>query len=101
VMQTRLGRHGTALTSAGKVQLKAARHAGEDEPIDRSCPCDVCRRHSRGYLRHLFAAGEPTAARLLSWHNVAWTLHFIDEMRAAIRGGRLAAFRAEVLAVWG
>ncbi len=101
VMQTRLGRHGTALTSTGKVQLKAARHAQEDDPIDPTCACAVCARHSRGYLRHLFAVGEPSAARLLSWHNVAWTLQLMSAMGDAIRHGRMAAFAADVLAVWG
>ena len=100
VMQTRLGRHGTALTSTGKVQVKAARHGDEDGPVDADCACPVCARHSRGYLRHLFAVGEPTASRLLSIHNVAWTLQLMDRLRAAIGRGTLAAVRAEVLAVW-
>lgn len=101
VMQTRLGRHGTALTNFGKLQVKAARHADEDCPIDERCPCEVCARHSRGYLRHLFQVGEPTAARLLSLHNVAWTLDLMARLRAAIAGGSLAALRAEVLDAWG
>ena len=101
VMQTRLGRHGTALTSTGRLQIKAARHADEDEPLDAACACDVCRRHSRGYLRHLFAVGEPSASRLLSVHNVAWTLALMDGLRAAIAEGRMAACAADVLAVWG
>jgi queuine tRNA-ribosyltransferase len=100
VMQTRLGRHGTALTGAGKVHVKAARHADEDQPVDPECPCAICARHSRGYLRHLFAVGEPTAARLLTWHNVAWTLRLMERMRAAIADGAFDALRAEVLSVW-
>ena len=80
-MQTRLGRHGTALTGDGKLQVKAARHGDEDIPIDERCPCAVCARHSRGYLRHLFAVGEPTALRLVSLHNVAWTLTLMARMR--------------------
>ncbi|HEY3484194.1 MAG TPA: tRNA guanosine(34) transglycosylase Tgt, partial [Ilumatobacteraceae bacterium] len=101
VMQTRLGRHGTALTSTGKVHVKAATSAGSDEPVDAECPCEVCARHSRGYLRHLFQVGEPTGLRLLSIHNVAWTLHLMDRMRAAIAAGTFAALRDEVLSVWG
>ena len=100
VMQTRLGRHGTALTSAGKVQIKAARHGDEEGPVDADCACPVCARHSRGYLRHLFTVGEPTAARLLSMHNVAWTLQLMDRLRDAIGRGTLAALRAEVTAIW-
>src|SRR6476619_4986211 len=100
VLPTRLGRHGTALTSSGKVHVKAARHGGEDEPLDATCRCAVCARHSRGYLRHLFAVGEPTAARLVSLHNVAWTFDLLARARAAIAAGAFAALRAEVLAVW-
>ena len=73
-MQTRLGRHGVAFTGGGRLQCKNARHARSDEPVDPDCRCPVCARHSRGYLRHLFQVGEPTAGRLLSLHNLAWTL---------------------------
>jgi queuine tRNA-ribosyltransferase len=101
VMQTRLGRHGTALTATGKVHVKAARHASEEEPIDATCACAVCAGHSRGYLRHLFAVGEPSAARLVSLHNVAWTVQLMDRMAAAIRDGTFAALHRDVLNVWG
>jgi queuine tRNA-ribosyltransferase len=100
VMQTRLGRHGTAMTSAGRFQAKSAVHADLDEPLDASCACDVCARHSRGYIRHLLQVGEPTAARLLSVHNVAWTIQLMDRMRSAIIAGTFDRLRADVLAVW-
>lgn len=100
VMQTRLGRHGTALTSTGRFQAKAARHAELDEPLDAACSCDVCARHSRGYLRHLLQVGEPTAARLLSIHNVAWTIALMSSMRAAIEAGSFDSFRRSVLDIW-
>ena len=101
VMQTRLGRHGTALTSNGKVHVKNAKHALSDEPIDADCSCEVCTRHSRGYVRHLFQVGEPTGARLVSLHNVAWTLQLMDRMREAIAAGSFDSLRRRVLAVWG
>ncbi len=101
VLQTRIGRHGTALTGEGKLHLKNARHALDDNPIDSTCLCDVCRRHSRGYVRHLFQVNEPTAARLVSLHNVAWTLSLMSRMRDSITDGRFAAFRRDVLEVWG
>jgi queuine tRNA-ribosyltransferase len=101
VMQTRLGRHGVAFTHQGKVHVTNAAHARSDEPIEASCPCPVCARHSRGYLRHLFQVGEPTAKRLLSLHNVAWTLDLMARMRTAIRVGSFAQLRQEVLAAWG
>ncbi|HRE03233.1 MAG TPA: tRNA guanosine(34) transglycosylase Tgt, partial [Ilumatobacteraceae bacterium] len=101
VMQTRLGRHGTALTSTGKVHVKNAKYALDDGPIDPACVCEVCQRHSRGYVRHLFQVGEPTGARLVSLHNIAWTLQLMERMRAAIAAGTFDALRREVLAVWG
>jgi queuine tRNA-ribosyltransferase len=101
VMQTRIGRHGTALTGEGKLHVKAARYALSDEPIDADCGCEVCQRHTRGYIRHLFQVGEPTACRLVSLHNIAWTLRLMDRMREAITGGTFDAFRRQILAVWG
>ncbi|MEY2741160.1 MAG: queuine tRNA-ribosyltransferase [Actinomycetota bacterium] len=101
VMQTRLGRHGTALTSAGRVNLTRAEHTRSDAPIDAACRCVVCARHSRGWLRHLLAVGEPTASRLVSYHNLAWTIDLMARMRGAIVDGSFPALRAEVLAVWG
>ncbi len=101
VMQTRLGRHGTALTSEGKLHVKAARYADDDGPIDATCACEVCARHSRGYLRHLFQVGEPTALRMVSLHNIAWTLALMDRMKAEIAAGTFDAMRREILSVWG
>ncbi|MEY3806440.1 MAG: queuine tRNA-ribosyltransferase [Actinomycetota bacterium] len=101
VLQTRLGRHGTALTSTGKVQIKNAQYADSDEPIDSTCTCWVCATHSRGYIRHLVQVGEPTAARLVSVHNVAWTIQLMQQMRDAIAGGTFSALRQRVLDVWG
>jgi len=100
VMQTRLGRHGTALTADGRLNVKRREFSESDEPLDPSCPCSVCARHSRGYLRHLFKVGEPTAARLVSLHNVAWTIDLMNRMRSAIVDGRFAELRADVLTVW-
>ena len=101
VMQTRLGRHGTALTSEGKVHIKNARFAESDDPLDASCSCWVCTTHSRGYLRHLMQVGEPTAARLVSVHNVAWTISLMKSMREAISSGTFQALRRSVLDIWG
>jgi queuine tRNA-ribosyltransferase len=101
VMQTRIGRHGTALTGEGKLHIKNAKWALSDEPLDAQCGCEVCTRHSRGYIRHLFQVGEPTAARLLSLHNVAWTIELMHRMRAAIVDGSFDQLRRDVLSVWG
>jgi queuine tRNA-ribosyltransferase len=100
-MQTRLGRHGTAMTSVGKVHIKNAKFTDSDEPLDPACSCWVCVSHSRGYLRHLTQVGEPTAARLVSIHNVAWTISLMAQMRAAISNQTFGALRKQILDVWG
>jgi queuine tRNA-ribosyltransferase len=100
VLQTRLGRHGTALTSQGRLSLRRVEWATSDDPIDPNCPCDVCGRHSRGYVRHLLQVGEPTASRLLTLHNLAWTFVLVERCREAISQGNLTAIRQEVAAVW-
>ena len=101
VLPTRLARHGTLLTSEGRLNLRNRRYADDPSPIDPACGCGVCARWSRGYLRHLLSVAEPTAPRLLTLHNVAWTFAFVDRLRAAIGAGTLDALRAEVAGVWG
>jgi queuine tRNA-ribosyltransferase len=100
VLPTRLARHGTLLTAAGRLNLRNARFARDPEPPDPSCPCSTCQRWSRGYLRHLLLANEPTAGRLLTVHNLAWTLDLVRRMRGAIVDGTFDALRREVLEVW-
>jgi queuine tRNA-ribosyltransferase len=100
VLPTRLGRHGTALTSAGRVHLRGAAWARDESPVDPTCACPVCRRHSRAYLRHLFMVGEPVAGRLLTIHNLSWTLAFMQRLRDAVGEGSLDAIRVELAATW-
>jgi queuine tRNA-ribosyltransferase len=101
VLPTRLGRHGTALTATGKVAVKAARFATDAGPADPDCGCPVCRRYSRGYLRHLFNVGEPTAGRLLSLHNLAWLLGLVRRAREAVLSRTFGDFAGEVAFWWG
>jgi queuine tRNA-ribosyltransferase len=101
VLPTRLARHGTVLTAGGRLSLRNAAFATDGEPLDPGCACAVCARWSRAYLRHLLRLGEPTAARLVTLHNLHWTLHLVRRIRAAIVAGTLADLRAEVAAVWG
>ncbi|HXW81257.1 MAG TPA: tRNA guanosine(34) transglycosylase Tgt [Acidimicrobiales bacterium] len=101
VLPTRLGRHGTALTSTGRLAVKAARLAKDDSPIDSGCGCSVCGRHSRSYLRHLFNVGEPSAGRLVSLHNLTWLAHLVARAREAVLDGQLSALSDEVGEAWG
>ena len=100
VLPTRFARHGTILTGNGRYNLKRADNADDDGPLDASCRCPVCVRWSRAYLRHLLVVDEPTAPRLLTLHNVWWTLRLIDEVRAAIADGTLDSVRSRLRAAY-
>jgi queuine tRNA-ribosyltransferase len=100
VLPTRLGRHGTMLTSTGRLNLRNRRYAEDAGPLDEACGCPVCARWSRGYLRHLLSVDEPTAPRLLTVHNVWWTLDLVRRIRASIEAGTLPSLRRELAAVW-
>ena len=92
VLPTRAARHACLYTSEGRVLIKNARYIEDQRPIDPACSCAVCRRYSRAYLRHLFAAGEITAAILATHHNVHFYLDIMRQIREAIEFGNLAKF---------
>jgi len=92
VLPTRAARHACLYTSEGRVLIKNARYAQDQRPIDANCSCSVCRRYTRAYLRHLFAAGELTAAILATHHNVHFYLDIMRQIREAIEFGNLANF---------
>ena len=101
VLPTRHARHGTVLTSAGKLMIKNRAYERDEGPLDPGCGCSVCATYTRAYLRHLHRLGEPTGAHLLTVHNVAWLSDLVVGLRAAIVEGRYDAARRAVLEVWG
>ena len=98
VLPTRAARHACLYTSEGRVLIKNARYARDQRPIDSNCLCGVCRRYTRAYLRHLFAAGELTAAILATHHNIHFYLDIMRQIREAIEFGNLANFSSEMQA---
>ena len=100
VMPTRLARHGTALTSKGRFQMRNATHATSGEPIDAACRCETCERYTRGYLRHLLQVGEPSAARLLTIHNLTWLIDLMRSIRRSIEAGTFDTLRRQVVDIW-
>ena len=100
VLPTRLARHGTLLTTGGRVNLRNAQWATSDEPPDPACGCTTCGRWSKAYLRHLLAVGEPTAARLLTVHNLTWLRELVLSTRTSISDGTFDALRAGIREVW-
>jgi queuine tRNA-ribosyltransferase len=101
VLPTRFGRHGSILSNAGRYNLKRAENAAADAPLDDQCGCPVCARWSRAYLRHLLVVDEPTAPRLMTLHNVWWTLRLVEELRAAVEAGSVEGVRSRIAAAYG
>jgi queuine tRNA-ribosyltransferase len=100
VLPTRAARHACLYTSEGRVLIKNARFAADTRPIDPQCSCSVCKRYTRAYLRHLFAAGEITASILATHHNIHFYLDIMRQIREAIEFGNLAKFSAEMQACY-
>jgi queuine tRNA-ribosyltransferase len=97
VLPTRLGRTGSALTWEGRLNLKNARFARDERPLDESCPCSACRRFTRAYLRHLINQQELLGLILLSEHNVRFLLDLTAEARASIESGEFGSYKTAAL----
>jgi queuine tRNA-ribosyltransferase len=95
VLPTRSGRNGQAFTWQGPVNIRNAKHAEDQAPLDEGCPCDGCRKYSRAYLHHLIKSGEILGAMLLTEHNLTFYQQLMAAMREAIGAGRFASFAAE------
>ncbi|MDA8148196.1 MAG: tRNA guanosine(34) transglycosylase Tgt [Actinomycetota bacterium] len=98
---TRMARHGSVLTTHGRLVVRNAVHRTDDGPLDTDCPCATCARYSRGYLRHLLTVHEPTAWRLLSVHNLTYTIDLVRGAGRAIAEGCFEHYRQGVRSVWG
>lgn len=97
VLQTRIARNGTAMTSAGKVVLKNAKYKTDFTPLDPECDCYCCRNHTKAYLRHLVVTNEILGARLLSLHNLRFSLKLMEGARDAINNDRFLDYKRQVL----
>ena len=99
VMPTRNGRNALVFTDAGPIRLRNAAHERDPQPIDGNCPCPAC-QHSRGYLRHLFQAGEMLGPILASIHNLTYYQRLMRRTREAIAADSFDDFRAERMRGW-
>jgi queuine tRNA-ribosyltransferase len=93
VLPTRNARNGQLFTSEGRLNIKNAKFAEDDRPLDPACGCYTCRTCSRAYLRHLFMAGEINSATLNTLHNLNFYLDTMKRIRDAIAFGRFESFR--------
>jgi queuine tRNA-ribosyltransferase len=97
VLPTRNARNGQLFTSEGRLNIKNARYAEDDRPLDSACGCYTCRTHSRAYLRHLYMAREMTAGALNTLHNLSFYLDTMRRIRDAISLRTFDSFRQEFL----
>ena len=98
VMPTRNARNGQLFTSRGRLNIRNARFAFDESPVDPACGCYTCRHHSRAYLRHLFTTGEMTASTLNTLHNLTFYLDTMRRIRDAIALRSFEKFKQEFLA---
>ena len=95
VMPSRNGRHGHLYTWDGVINLNNQKYDRDPAPIDEKCDCPVCRRYSKGYIRHLLKAQEPLALRLQVMHNLYFYNHLMERIRNELDAGTFAEFRRE------
>ena len=98
VLPTRIARHGTLMSSQGRINIKKQEYAEDFGPIDPECDCYTCRNFSRAYIRHLFRCNEGLGSRLMSIHNLRFLLSLTEQARQAIRENRFGDFKAELFA---
>ncbi|HPT89092.1 MAG: tRNA guanosine(34) transglycosylase Tgt [Acholeplasmataceae bacterium] len=101
VLPTRIARHGTAMTSRGRVIIKNKQYERDFSPLDSECDCYTCKNYTRGYLRHLFKANEILGQRLLSNHNIRFLINLTANIRQAIKEDRFLEFKEEVYQKYG
>ena len=101
VLATRVARNGTVFTHDGRLVVRNAKYAEDFTPLDPDCDCYACRNFTRGYIRHLFKAGEILALRLNSIHNIYFLTHMMSEMRQAIENDALLDWTNEFYARHG
>ncbi len=100
VLPTRNARKGTLFTREGRLNLKNARYARDEKPLDPECSCPVCLRYSRAYLRHLLKTEEPSAPRLLTLHNLWFYMDLMRTIRHHLQEGTWEAFRERFRSRW-
>ena len=96
VLPTRIARHGTLMTSQGRINIKKQEYEEDFGPLDPECDCYTCKNYSRAYLRHLFRCNEGLGSRLMSIHNLRFLLSLTEQARKAIREDRFGDFKAEL-----
>jgi queuine tRNA-ribosyltransferase len=95
VLPTRIARHGSAMTSVGKVVIKNKTYETDMSPLDPECQCFVCKNHTKSYIRHLLKGKEILGQRLVTYHNLYFLKNLMKQVREAIKNDRLLEFKEE------
>lgn len=98
VLPTRIARHGTLMTSEGRINIRKAKYKEDFTPLDPTCDCYTCRNYTRAYLNHLTRTSEGFGTRLLSIHNIRFLIKLMEDARTAIKEDRYNDFKAQKLA---
>ena len=101
VLPTRLARHGTALTSRGKLVIRNNEYARDWNKLDEECDCYTCKSYTRAYLRHLIKTNEILGMRLLSLHNLRFLTKLMERVKIEIERDNLLSFREEFYKKYG
>ncbi|MDR1782082.1 MAG: tRNA guanosine(34) transglycosylase Tgt [Bacilli bacterium] len=101
VLPTRIARHGTAMTSIGKVVIRNAKYKEDFTALDPNCDCECCTNYSKAYLRHLFNVNEQLAQRLVSLHNIYFTHQLVNKAKDAIKNDCFVKFKNEFYKQYG
>lgn len=101
VLPTRIARHGTAMTSHGRIIIKNKEYERDFTPLDDNCDCYCCKNYTKAYLRHLFKANEMLGHRLMSIHNISFLVNLTTNARKAIEEDRFLEYKKEVYEKYG
>lgn len=97
VLPTRIARHGTLMTSNGRINIKNKKYKEDFTPLDPNCDCYTCKNYTKAYLRHLYVCEEVNAKRLLSYHNLRFLIKLCEDIRQAIKEDRYLEFKNELI----
>ncbi len=101
VLPTRIARHGTCMTSEGRVNIKKASYKYDFTPLDPECDCECCKNYTKAYLNHLYRCNEGLGNRLMSIHNLKFLINLTNQAKKAINEDRYPEFKAETLKKYG
>ena len=97
VLPTRIARHGTLMTSEGRINIKRQIYARDFTPVDPLCDCECCQKYTRAYIHHLYRANEGLGNTLMSIHNLRFLIKIVEGAREAIKQDRFKAYKEEIL----